>query len=70
MIPGLGAIPGAGGGFQGSSSATSTATTGAVGFGGFNFQPKGGNLPPAAWIAISVALGVVGLAFVVLRTRK
>lgn len=53
-MPGLSSFLG-GGGFSGSSSASSDATTGGVGFGGFNFQPKGGNLPPSAWIALAVA---------------
>jgi len=66
MIPGLGSLMG-GGGFSGSSSASSDAATGAVGFGGFNFQPKGGNLPPAAWIAIAAALGLIGIAYVMRR---
>lgn len=63
MFPGLGAIPGGGGGFSGSSSASSDATTGAVGFGGFNFQPKGGSLPPVAWIAIAVIASVALFVF-------
>lgn len=66
MVPGLSSLMG-GGGFSGSSSATSTAQTGAVGFGGFNFQPKGGNLPPSAWLAIAGAIALVAIVFLVRR---
>lgn len=52
-----------GGGFSGSSSASSDATTGAVGFGGFNFQPKGGSFPPMAWVAIAAAAAVALIVF-------
>ncbi len=67
MFPGASLLTG-GGGFSGSSSASSDATGGAVGFGGFNFQPKGGNFPPHAWIAIA-ALGVGLIAFGLMRRR-
>jgi len=55
MFPAAGALFGGSGGFSGSSSSGSDAVGGRVNFGGFNFQPKGGNLPPAAWIALAVA---------------
>lgn len=68
MIPGLGmALGPSSGGFSGSSTASSDANTGAVGFGGFTFQPKGGNLPPVAWIALAAAAALVAL--VMLRKR-
>lgn len=60
MFPGASLLTG-GGGFSGSSSASSDARVGAVGFGGFNFQPKGGNLPPLAWAAIAAAAVVIFL---------
>lgn len=64
MIPGLGSLlTGGAGGFSGSSAASSDATVGAVGFGGFNFQPKGGNLPPVAWIALAAAAGLVAIVY-------
>lgn len=64
MIPGLGTLVG-GGGFSGSSSATSTAKQGDVGVGGgFNFQPKGGNLPPVAWIAAAAVAGLIAVYFI------
>lgn len=66
MFPGASLLTGGGGGFSGSSSASSDATGGAVGFGGFNFQPKGGNFPPHAWIAIAA----VGVALVVFGLRR
>lgn len=64
MIPGVGALLTGGGGFSGSSSASSDATTGGVGFGGFNFQPKGGNLPPVAWIAVAAVAGLLAVYFI------
>ena len=65
MFPGASLLTG-GGGLSGSSSASSDATGGAVGFGGFNFQPKGGSFPPQAWIAIAVA----GVALILFGLRK
>ena len=55
---GLSALMG-GGGFSGSSSATSSS--GPVSQGGFVFQPKASTIPPMAWIA----LGLVALVFLV-----
>jgi MYXO-CTERM domain-containing protein len=50
-----------GGGFSGSSSATSSS--GPVTQGGFNFSPKASTLPPVAWIA----LAAVALIFLIRR---
>lgn len=47
----LGMFGGGGGGFSGSSEATSG--TGALTLGGFNFSPKASTIPPVAWIAIA-----------------
>lgn len=68
MIPGAGSLLAGGGGFSGSSTAASDAVGGRVDFGGFNFQPKGGNLPPAAWIALAAAAAAV-LIFKLARKR-
>lgn len=62
MIPGVSTLFGGSGGFSGSSSAANDTQTGPVGFGGFNFQPKGGSLPNVAWIAIAGVVAVLLLA--------
>ncbi len=70
-IGALTSILGGGGGFSGSSSATSGGGTlgGAVGFGGFNFQPKGGSFPPMAWAALAAVAAVALIVFGARRKR-
>lgn len=59
---GLSALTG-GGGFSGSSSATSSS--GPVSTGGFTFAPKSSTLPAVAWVAIAAVA-----ALVLFRTLK
>lgn len=55
---GLSALMG-GGGFSGSSSATSSS--GPVSQGGFVFSPKASTIPPVAWLA----LAAIGIAYII-----
>ncbi len=70
MIQGLATFLGAAGGMPGaggvpglSASASSSSSSGPTTFGDFNFQPKGGPLPPVAWIALAGAAVVIAALY-------